>query len=64
MLDIDYTLDHIIDFIEKRTIMLAKANQKGDTIRAIKLNDEIESFNKIKEVMEEVTRLEQALNGI
>jgi hypothetical protein len=43
---------------------LANAKKKGDTNREVKLTNDIESYNKIKEVMEELERLEKAKNGI
>ena len=63
-LDNDFSLDDIIDLIDQRTILLANAKKKGDTNREVKLTNDIESYNKIKEVMEELERLEKAKNGI
>jgi hypothetical protein len=57
-------LDDVIDLIDQRTILLANAKKKGDTNREVKLTNDIESYNKIKEVMEELERLEKAKNGI
>ena len=63
-LDNDVSLDDIIDIIDRGTILLTNAKKKGDTKREVKLTDDIESYNKIKEVIEELERLEKAKNGI
>ena len=63
-LDNDLSLDDILDIIDLGTILLTNAKKKGDTKREVKLTDDIESYNKIKEVIEELERLEKAKNGI